>query len=430
MTLQGSIAFHGNPAGWPETPLRALLSQTDQIGRVDLPLLGVGLHQGVRRRDDNDGRPAASEDLSGYKVVREGDVIMNRLGKPHGSVGVSPWRGITSPAYWVMEIDRSRAVPEFMHHLLRSNHMVREYERLGKFMPPNQFDISWDAFRSIRVPLPPLDEQRRIADFLDAETEQIDRLVECRKEQIAAVRAHNKGYISEMADELSRRYGTVKLRHVLQKIEQGWSPQCEDRLAADDEWGVVKAGCVNGGAFDASQHKALPVSTVPELRYRLHPGDLLMSRASGSVDLIGSIGVVPADLPSRLLLCDKVYRLRMDRTRMTPHFVALMLNTHRVREQIKLGISGADGMANNLPTAAVTNLRLPLVPLTEQTSIVREQSNRQGTTRDAQQKLSEQLASLAQRKLALITAAVTGQIDVTTVGRLTAAVTSPSGGLA
>ena len=414
MTLQGSVAVHGNIAQWPETELRSFLRQTDRTGAVDLPLLGVGLHEGVRERYNNDGRPAASEDLSAYKIVQEGDVVMNRLGKPHGSVGVSPIPGITSPAYWVMEIDRGRAHPSFVHHLLRSRHLVREYERLGKYMPPNQFDISWDAFRSIEVPLPPQDEQCRIAEFLDAETSQIDRLVGLRASQEGALAARMQSHLSQLAQALMEQYGSIRVRHVLRKIEQGWSPQCEDRPAIDDEWGVIKAGCVNGGAFIPSQQKVLPNDIEPEPRYRLYPGDLLMSRASGSVDLIGSIAVLPDDLPSRLLLCDKVYRLHLDRNRMSPHFVAYFLRTLQVREQIKLGISGAEGMANNLPTATVTNLLVPEVPLTEQQQVVSDLDNLWSATQRTAQTLRHQVSVLAERRQALITAAVTGQIDVTT----------------
>ena len=137
-----------------------------------------------------------------------------------------------------------------------------------------------------------------------------------------------------------------------------------------------------------------------------------MSRASGSVELIGSIAVLPEKIPDQLLLCDKVYRLRMDRTRMIPHFVAFMLRTLQVREEIKLGISGADGMANNLPTVTVTNLPLPDVPLGQQGKMANELNTVWQSVRETRQKLSEQLSVLSERKQALITAAVTGGISV------------------
>jgi len=166
MSLEGAVATLGNPAEWPEISLRKLVWQKKDTGHPELELLGVSVAVGVRPRWQGDNRPAASLDLNGYKRVRPGEIVMNALGKPHGSIGRSAQEGITSPAYWVLECTE-HADSRFLHYLLRSSHMVNEYQRIGKYLPPNQFDISWDLFRNITVPLPPLEEQRRIADFLD-----------------------------------------------------------------------------------------------------------------------------------------------------------------------------------------------------------------------------------------------------------------------
>lgn len=96
---------------------------------------------------------------------------------------------------------------------------------------------------------------------------------------------------------------------------------------------------------------------------------------------------------------------------MTPYFVAHVLRTLKVREQIKLGISGAEGMANNLPTATVTNLPLPDVPLPEQGNVVSDLNDSWQTVHNATQALKQQLAILSERRQALITAAVTGGIS-------------------
>ncbi|HET9893917.1 MAG TPA: restriction endonuclease subunit S [Streptosporangiaceae bacterium] len=273
--------------------------------------------------------------------------------------------------------------------------------------------FQWDI-RRLPLDLPPFDEQCRIADFLDAESARIDHLSKLLDYQLRLLDMRRRNHLAKEAEALGKRYGQVRVRHVLRKIEQGWSPPCEDRLAVRDEWGVVKAGCVNGGVFNPGQHKALPVGIQPDLRYRLRPGDLLMSRASGSTELIGSIAVLPDNLSWQLLLCDKVYRLYLDRTRMIPNFVAFILRSQQAREQIRLGISGAEGMANNLPTATVTNLLVPNVPLIEQGHIVADLENSSHTTSETIRLLKKQLVLLAERRQALITAAVTGQIDVTT----------------
>src|SRR5690606_24402687 len=138
----------------------------------------------------------------------------------------------------------------------------------------------------------------------------------------------------------------------------------------------------------------------------------LMSRASGSVDLIGSIAMVP-ETNTKLLLCDKIYRLTVDHTLMRPSYVAHMLRTHSVREHIKLRISGAEGMANNLPITVVKDCLVPTAPLSKQDKVVDRLEKRQGIIGRLREAGDAQISLLTERKQALITAAVSGQFDVT-----------------
>ena len=144
-----------------------------------------------------------------------------------------------------------------------------------------------------------------------------------------------------------------RVRHVVARIEQGWSPECENREADDEGWGVLKAGCVNGGTFIESEHKALPATLEPITSLEIRAGDLLMSRASGSRELVGSVAVVPQCRP-RLLLCDKVFRLRVAEDRAHKPFVAYALNSRIARWQIERVLSGGSGLANNIAQEVVT----------------------------------------------------------------------------
>jgi type I restriction enzyme S subunit len=391
-----------------------MFDRVKDVGHPEEEMLSVYREYGVIRksaRDDNTNQTAENRNI--YQLVDDGWLIVNRMKAWQGSVGISRFRGIVSGHYLCFRPKHSED-PRYLNWLLRSDVYANEYASMSRGVRPGQIEIDNDELRGLRIALPSLDEQRRIADFLDAETRRIDRMAELRSLQLDMLDERSRGELSSVAEDLGFWHGTIKVRHVLQRIEQGWSPQCEDRMTSEGEWGVVKAGCINGGHFGRRQHKALPVNVKPDRRFHLKPGDLLMSRASGSVELIGSVGVLPSDLPPRLLLCDKVYRLEMDRTRMDPRFVALMLSTAQVREQIKLGISGADGMANNLPTGTVTNLSLPDVPLAKQAGVVEDLEDRRKAAQRTRQLLSDQLALLGERRQALITAAVTGQFDVAT----------------
>jgi type I restriction enzyme S subunit len=274
-------------------------------------------------------------------------------------------------------------------------------------------NLDTGAFFASRWAFPAQEEQRRIADFLDAETARIDDLAFRQSDQSQLLADRDVSNLSEVYQNLMQEYGSIRLRHILLRIEQGWSPQCDDRQVSRQEWGVVKAGCVNGGIFDPTQHKALPDQVSPRKEYALKEGDLLMSRASGSTELIGSVGIVPK-LEHNLLLCDKVYRLSLDSRLGRAEFVARMLRSHMVREHIKMGISGGEGMANNLPIAVVKDCVLPKAPLDVQTSTARKIDRDFSRTARVRNALQRSIKLLAERRQALITAAVTGQFDVST----------------
>lgn len=171
----------------------------------------------------------------------------------------------------------------------------------------------------------------------------------------------------EWLGEVPEHWSVAAVRRVVRRIEQGWSPECLARAAEPHEWGVLKSGCVNGGAFSEGENKALPDALTPVADYEVKPGDLLVSRASGSPDLVGSAAVVCGTRPG-LMLSDKIFRLRLHRF-VEPRFVALALSSVPSRTQIQRAISGADGLANNLPQSALKSLLLAIPPVAEQQGI-------------------------------------------------------------
>jgi type I restriction enzyme S subunit len=158
------------------------------------------------------------------------------------------------------------------------------------------------------------------------------------------------------------------VRRVLKHIEQGWSPECFSRPASEGEWGVLKAGCVNRGVFVAAENKALPAALTALPEYEVRPGDVLVSRASGSPELVGSTALVKEVRP-KLMLSDKIFRVHIDEQCVDKAFFALLMSSSAVRAQIVRSLSGADGLANNLPQSDFRSLLLPLPSLDEQRTI-------------------------------------------------------------
>jgi type I restriction enzyme S subunit len=344
-------------------------------------------------------------------VVQPGDLVFNRLRTWQGGFGASAHAGIVSPAYIVARPTDADA--RYLNYVLQSRPYLTELTRLSKWMPPSQFDILWGDLRLVEIPWRENEVQRRIADFLDDRVTRIDRIIAARREQQRLAREAHSTSLQGVFDALVERFGEGRLGFALARMEQGWSPQAEAVPAELGEWGVMRSGCVNGGVFNATDNKRLPDGLEPVRSYEIQGGDLLMSRASGSLDLIGSVAVVPDDVRDCLLLCDKVYRL-------TPlpgwhaEFLAPMLRVRRNRELIRLGTSGAEGMANNLPSGVVRDLMVPLAPGRQQLLTSGEVAAEAAQVEGVVGSLARSIDLLTEYKQSLITAAVTGELDVTT----------------
>lgn len=201
-----------------------------------------------------------------------------------------------------------------------------------------------------------------------------------------------------------------RLRFATTGIEQGWSPQCDNEVADDDRWGVMKVGCVNGDRFDPLENKALPTNLDPIPAYELLPGDVLVSRAN-TKELVGSAAVVPEGVRRKLLLCDKLFRVRPT-DEIDVFFLTYFLRTPIARFQYEREANGASGSMQNIGQDTIKNMMLPIPPKDEQRLIVRFLDWKANQIDQMHTAISFQHTRLAEYRSALITAAVTGQIDV------------------
>jgi type I restriction enzyme S subunit len=303
-------------------------------------------------------------------------------------------------------------------------------------MKTNLFHFTQTAIPQITVSevgknpilIPPIQEQQAIADFLDRETTKIDglieeqrRLVELLKEKRQAVISHavTKGLNPnapmkpsgiEWLGDIPEHWNLCTVRRVITRIEQGWSPECNGRPAEKDEWGVVKSGCVNRGNFVESENKALPEKLNPIEGYEIHNGDILMSRASGSPELVGSTAYI-YNIRPRLMLSDKIFRIHLTPDIDKEFFVAYF-NSRTMRTQIEQSISGADGLANNIPQSALKRFSFVFPTLTEQRVIIELLKSKLMQIESFCSEAEKSITLLQERRTALISAAVTGKIDV------------------
>jgi type I restriction enzyme S subunit len=312
----------------------------------------------------------------------------------------------------------SSVIPEYVAYWTESTDYWNQVQ--SRVVQSTIQNFSAAKYRELVMPLPSLGEQHAIAAFLDRKTKRIDalvakkrRLVELLQEKRTALVSHavTKGLDPdvpvkdsgvEWLGEIPTHWKALPLRRGLLGIEQGWSPECGTRPADDQEWGVLKAGCVNHGEFAPGQNKALPSDLAPRPQLEVHAGEL-----------VGSVAYI-SKCRRRLMLSDKVFRLLVDSQRADAKFVALALNSGAIRAQIESILSGSVGLARNIGQPTVRELALCFPPLDEQRDIVRVLEASEVSTRMLVHRVDGVLERLREYRSALITAAVTGQIDVRT----------------
>lgn len=181
------------PAHWNLESIRSVTQLKSKKGKPDLPVLSVYREFGVILKDSrDDNHNATSLDTATYKVVKRGDLVVNKMKAWQGSMGVSEYEGIVSPAYITCRVNAKRVYPKFLHYLLRSQPYIGVYNALSYGVRVGQWDMHYEDFKLIPLPLPEINCQEHIANFLDQKTAEIDetiakkqRLIELLQEQKA-----------------------------------------------------------------------------------------------------------------------------------------------------------------------------------------------------------------------------------------------------
>lgn len=338
---------------------------------------------------------ATDEEIERFRLER-GDVLITKDSEAWDDIGVpalvtEPAADVISGYHLALLRPRSDALlGAYLFRALQSNAVKRQFDVEAKGV--TRYGLSHAGIKSVRVPLPPLSEQAAIVRFLNHADGRIRRYILAKQKLIALLEEHKEALIHEAVTgridvrtgqpypsykesgakwrgAMPEHWGYRRLKSLVKRIDQGVSPQAENYLADSGSWGVLKAGCVNAGEFRDSEHKRLPSDFVFDPALTVQLGDVLVSRASGSPRLVGSVGRVSV-LKYRLILSDKTFRLVFT-DEVDPDFMVLAMKGPHYRQQVERAISGADGLANNLPLSSLRTFCFAIPTIDEQRAVVR-----------------------------------------------------------
>lgn len=288
--------------------------------------------------------------------------------------------------------------------------------------------LSHSAIKSIWLPCPPLAEQESIVRFLDHADRLIRRYIRAKKKLIALLNEQKQAIIHQAVTrgldpnvklkpsgvdwlgDIPEHWEIRRLRTLVRHIDQGVSPQAEAQLSDEKTWGVLKAGCVNHGTFRPTEHKRLPVNFEIDTNIVIKTGDVLVSRACGSPHLVGSVArVTPNNY--NLILSDKTFRLIFKEPDLVDFLVTAM-NAPYYRRQVRLAISGAEGLANNLPLSSLRDFLFFVPPPNEALRIHEALSKDLNQIQQTLEKAEREIVLLQEFRTRLIADTVTGKLDV------------------
>ncbi|WP_145247441.1 restriction endonuclease subunit S [Pseudomonas oryzihabitans] len=412
------------PEHWGEIRFRYIASTTkgrlpgkgnDEASQADtLPYLSMEYLRG-------DSEASTFVSSAGMITADEQDVLLLWDGSNAGEFLRAKFGAVSSTAALVRPIKFDR---KFLFWLCKAAEPVLKTFTNGMGIP----HVDGEFLKDLFLPYAKEAEAReRIANYLDRETARIDGLIAEKDRMLALLEEKRAAFISrvvtlgldpdtplkssgkEWLGEIPAHWELCRIKYIAARLDQGSSPVAANIPAALDELGVLKLSAVSKGRFNREENKALRATEEEEQFLALRKGDVLITRGN-TPELVADVACVPNDEPN-LLLPDLIYRLRVQEEKILPEYLTSFLITAKARVQIRRDARGSSGSMVKVSQGHVLNWLTPLPPVSEQTEIVNSLQRAEERFQTMAREVSASLSLLLERRSALITAAVTGQIS-------------------
>jgi type I restriction enzyme, S subunit len=408
-------------AGWPSLPLKRIVDSVQSGTSVNgAPWPAQDDHLGVLKTSAVYGgvfTPAENKEVESYDLDRvscpvlAGSLIVNRANtQQHLGVAAAVHQDFPNlylpDKLWAVTFND--AEPRFIDWWTKTAAYRAQVEAVCVGTSSSMQNISQADFLEIRIELPDLETQRAIADYLDRETARIDMLIEGQQRLVVLLAERRVGVIAE---PFNQAHPTVPLGSALEELidHRGKTPGKVGNKTDDftDE-GVPVVSAIhikNGQVSWGERERFVPYWMFEKwMPVRLRTGDVLLTSEAP----LGSVAQVPSDAP--LVLSQRLFALRGREDILDSTYLRFFLESDRGQALLRDGSSGST--VSGIRQSRLVQVPVPIPPLDEQREVSKKISE-QIVKIDTLVDETERFIELArERRAALITAAVTGQIDV------------------
>ncbi len=212
------------PSHWQVLRIKNLFQEMDSRSETgNEELLSVSHYTGVTLKreslENEDDHLTNAESLVGYKLVQQGDLVINIMLAWNGSLGISPYNGITSPAYCVYRIKGDNN-PEYFGYLFTTNLFKAEFRRNSTGIIDSRLRLYSDKLFSIYSVVPPKNEQDEIVQYIKAQEEKINLFIQKKQRFIELLKEQRQSIILNTTRAIDKHDKTIRVKY-LGRIRSG-----------------------------------------------------------------------------------------------------------------------------------------------------------------------------------------------------------------
>ncbi len=353
-------------------------------------------------------------ELENFKV-EPGDFIISCSGTI-GRITLVPSNakpGIINQALLKIKINNEVITPEYFLYFFRSD--VFQKKVLNKTRGVAIKNIaSVKDIKGLPVPVPPPEQQKRIVAKIEELFSHIDAGIDALKKAKQLLKQYRQSVLkAAVTGELlgyvfsSDIFKTID--YGLESLGQGWSPKCNrEPSPSEDVWGVIKTTAIQSLEYRQDENKRLPEKLEPRPHLEIMVGDILVTRAGPRVRV--GVCCLVKETRSKLMICDKAYRLRPKVEKILPEYLEITLNAPQVQKEIEKLKSGISDSGLNLTQKRFVELTIPYPSLDEQKQLISLVYEKTQSIARLENELEIQLMKANKNKQSILASAFCGNL--------------------
>ncbi|EPS9403697.1 restriction endonuclease subunit S [Campylobacter upsaliensis] len=421
-----SIKWLGEiPQSWEIKPLRAIFNQrNEQNNNLEFQtILSLVKDVGVIPYEEkgNVGNKA-KDDLQGYKIARVNDLVLNKMNAVIGSLGVSKYNGLVSPIYLVLYIANPNYLITYYSYLFQIKSVQKFLRKFAYGIMEIRESIDYLEFKKMFLPLPPLQEQKEIAEFLDSKCEKIQNYIDKKQKLITLLQEKKQALINEVVTKglnpniefkdsgieylgLIPHHWEVRRVATLGKFFKGSNISKND-LQDSGVCVVLYGDIYTKYEIKTKQFQSKIAENFAKDKTQILCGDLLFSGSGETKEDIGKcicyLGNEKAYVGGDVIVLRQMGQDSL--------FLSYVLNSDYIKYQ-KAVISKGE-IIIHIYASNLRDLKIPLPPLHEQKEIAAFLDSKVAQINSAIEKTKKQIELIKEYKNTLINEAICGRINL------------------